>query len=93
MTQANEIIMLYNNQKYDCACSMHTSSGTCTEKFVLSSLCKFMCKFESAYLPHRQLCFKKITTTTTAFLISNTVVSNPYGNSGAFNPLSFAPLT
>ena len=29
--------------------------------------------------PHRPLCFKKIrTTTTTAFLISNTVIPNPY---------------
>ena len=37
---------------------------------------------------------KKIrTTTTTAFLISNTVVLNPYSHSTAFNPHFFTPLS
>ena len=44
--------------------------------------------------PHKPLCFKKIqTTTTTAFLISNTALPNPYSHSTAFNPQSFAPLS
>ena len=44
--------------------------------------------------PHWLLCFKKIrTTTTTAFLIFNTVVPNPYSNSTAFQSQSFIPLS
>ena len=44
--------------------------------------------------PHRPLWFKIIrTTTTTAFLISNTVIPNPYSHSIAFNPQSFARLS
>ena len=43
--------------------------------------------------PHRALCFKKITTTTTAFLIFNTVVPNPYSNSTTSNPQSYTPLS
>ena len=44
--------------------------------------------------PHRPLCFKKIrTTTSTAFLNSNTVVLNPYNHSTTFIPQSFAPLS
>ena len=42
--------------------------------------------------PHKPLCFKKIRTTTIAFLIFNTVVPNPYSHSTAFNPQSFIPL-
>ena len=45
-------------------------------------------------LSHRPLCFKKIeATTTTVFLISNTVVPNPYSHSTAFDPQSFATLS
>ena len=33
------------------------------------------------------------TTTITVFLISNTVVPNPYSHSATFNPQSFAPLS
>ena len=41
--------------------------------------------------PHRPLRCKKIrTTTTTAFLISNTVVLNPNSHSAALDPQSFA---
>ena len=43
---------------------------------------------------HKSLCFKKIrTTTTTAFLIFNTVVPNPYSLSTAFDSHSFVPLS
>ena len=43
--------------------------------------------------PKRPLCFKKIrTTTTTGFLISNTVVPNPYSHSTTFDLKFFAPL-
>ena len=42
--------------------------------------------------PHKSLCFRKIRTTIT-FLISNTVVLNPYSHSTACDPQSFAPLT
>ena len=39
-------------------------------------------------------CFKKIRTiTTAAFLISNTVVPNPYCHIAALDPQSFAPLS
>ena len=42
---------------------------------------------------HRPLCFKNIwTTTTTAFLISNTVVPNLYSHSAAFDPQSLTPI-
>ena len=44
--------------------------------------------------PRRPLCFKKIrTTTTTAFLISNTVVLNPYSHRPAFNLQSLTFLS
>ena len=42
--------------------------------------------------PHRPLCFKKIRTITIAFLIFNTVVTNPYSHSTAFDLQSFVPL-
>ena len=43
---------------------------------------------------HRSLWFKKIrTTTTTTFLISKTVVPNPYSHSIAFDPQSFTQLS
>ena len=45
-----------------------------------------------ANTPHRPLYFTKITTTSTAFLTSNTAVSNPYSHSTAFDPQSFASL-
>ena len=42
---------------------------------------------------HRTLCFTKIrATTATVFLIPNTVVSNPYSHSTAFDLQFFAPL-
>ena len=44
--------------------------------------------------PFRPLCFKNLRTTTTAtFLISNTVVPNPYSHSAAFDPQSLAPFS
>ena len=44
--------------------------------------------------PHRPLRFKKIRkTTTTVFLISKTVVPNPYSHSITFNPQSCAHLS
>ena len=44
--------------------------------------------------PHRPLWFKKIRTiTTTAILISNTVVPNPYTHSIAFNGQFFSQLS
>ena len=59
---------------------------------VLIPLCKNNLNLSN--LSHRLLCFKKIkTTTTTAFLISNTVVLNPYSHSAASDPQSFAPLS
>ena len=42
---------------------------------------------------HRALCYKKIrTTSTTALLISNVVVPNPYSHHAAFDPRSTASL-
>ena len=44
--------------------------------------------------PHGLLSFKKIRTTTAAvFLISNTVVPNPYSHSTALDPQSFTLLS
>ena len=43
--------------------------------------------------PHKPLCFHKITTLITSFLISNTVFPNPYSHSTVFDPHSFAPLS
>ena len=76
---------------YDCACNVHANGvmlhkNLCT---VLIPLCKNNLNF-----PDRPLCFKKIrTTTTTTFLISNTIVSNPYSHSTAFDPQSFTSLS
>ena len=44
--------------------------------------------------PARPLCFKRIrTATTTSFLISNTVVPNPYSDSTVFHLQSVAPFS
>ena len=43
---------------------------------------------------YRPLCFKKITTiTATIFLISNTVVPNPYSHCTSFDPQSYLKLS
>ena len=62
---------------YNCARNMHLNSVTRAQKF-----CTVLIEDTiENYLfpnPHRPLCFKKIiTTTTTAFLISNTAILNP----------------
>ena len=72
---------------------MDANGVTRTQIFVHvidSSVYKY---FGSANLPHRQLSFKKIRTTTTAFLVSSKVVPNPYSHSTAFVPQSFTPLS
>ena len=54
------------------------SCTSCTVLIPLRAKIIWICKS-----PHRPLCFR--TTTTTAFLISNIVVSNPYSHSAAFD--------
>ena len=72
----------------DHACNMHAKAfcvheNSCT---VLIPLRKNNLNLLISYTDH-YYCFKKIkTTTTTVFLISNTVVPNPYSHSTAFDP-------
>ena len=69
-------------QGYDPACSVHANSVTHTWKFMQGIDASVQNWFESANCPHRQLCFKKLRTTTTAvFLIFSKVVVNPYSHS------------
>ena len=77
---------------YERSRNVHANGVTRTQKFVRGIDSSAHKQFESANLSHRALCFKKIkTTTTTVFLISNTVVPNPYSHSTAFDSQSFAP--
>ena len=77
---------------YDYAHSVHKNVVTLAQKFVHCIDWEHNWKLLIA-CPHRPLCFKKIrTTTTTMFLIFNTIVFNPYSHSIEFDPQSFAPL-
>ena len=72
-------------------CNVHENGITQAQKFVHSIDWEYNWEL-LIVCPHMPLCFKKIrTTTTTKFLISNTVVLNPYSHS-TFDPQSFAPL-
>ena len=76
---------------YDHAHNVHTNGVTLAQKSVHSIDWEHNWKLLIT-CPHRPLCFKKIrTTTTTMFLIFNTVVLNPYSHSIEFNSPSFAP--
>ena len=77
---------------YDRAHNVHANGVIHAQKFVQGI--DWECNRELLITcPHRRLCFNKIrATTTTAFLISNTAVSNLYSHSTAFNLQSFAPL-
>ena len=78
---------------YNHARNVHANSVTRTRKFVHGIDSSVYKKFESANLPHKPLCFKKIKANTTkAFLISSTVVPNPYSHSTTFNPQPSDPL-
>ena len=76
-----------------------TKLETCTQTTLCinENLCTVLIplsknNFESANLPHKPLCFTKIkTTSTTAFLISITVVPNPYSRSTALDSQTSAP--
>ena len=57
---------------------------------VLIPLCKNNLNLSVSQIDH---CFKKKRNTTTAFLISNTVVPIPYSHSTVFDPQSFAPIS
>ena len=84
------------------ACTVTTVHITCTQTALRvhkNSCTLFISLFKNrlnpifANTPHRPLYFTKITTTSTAFLTSNTAVSNPYSHSTAFDPQSFASLS
>ena len=72
---------------------MHTTLNINKNLYmVLIPLCKINLSLPISHTDYNS--FKKIkTTTTTAFLISNTVVPNSYSHSTAFNPQYFAPLS
>ena len=80
------------------ACKVITVYVTCTQTAlcVHENSCTVLIPLRknNLYLPisHTDH-YALITTTTTAFLISNTVVRNPYTHSTAFDPQSFAPFT
>ena len=80
------------------ACTVTTMHVRCMQTVlcVHKILCMVLIPLCDLNLPisHRPLGFKKIkTTTTTAFLISNTIVPHLYCHSTAFDPQSFAPLS
>ena len=82
----------YCMHSYDRACKVHANGVTCAQKFVHSIDWEHNWKLFIA-CPQRPLCFKKTrTTTTTVFLISNTVVPILYSHSRELDPQSFASL-
>ena len=88
-------IFYWNARSSQSACTVKSMHVACTQKAfcvhensctVLIPLCKNNLNLLISYTDH-YYCFKKIkTTTTTVFLISNTVVPNPYSHSTAFDP-------
>ena len=101
--QANVVLFRLYRQKSrpsQIMCTIMTVHVTCTqtvlrvhENWFLTVLIPLWKNSLNLPISHRPLCFNKIrTTATTAFLISNTVVLNPFNHSATYNPQTFAPL-
>lgn len=92
--QANVVLFRLYRQKSrpsQIVCTIMTVHVTCTQ--TAFRVHKNSCSVDFSVIPHRPSHFMNTRTTTTkTFLISNTVVPNPYSHSRPFHTQSFTPL-